>query len=1447
VRCDHSGRNRKETVVIPQSCPTALWQSFFFAVAVICGPFSRRFSFYGFVWRVGWGGTSAVAEGARGVSIKTFTLLCVCACVCLCFPPSVLPSSSLSFMPFFFSKKKRDTDADRQKRSIGSDEEANIRIQVEASSPEPVNSRADDSRSITPRRTQRRGSLNESSGWDDSTDTSDMPVDHVSGEQHHHNRRRSSQHVMPPIKNGSTSNNAKATTQVGSSSSSSDVAAADSLLVNEAEIVTHIPRGNTVTIGMAMRRSSGKVKLPRLASAQSLPSDKVTPNTSLTPIISTSLSMYGKPSLGSVKPTSRDDDDASLTPMKRYPASDPASVPPQPLQRSPAEHLRSSTGGSVGSKKSFPSAEVCSLPAHPALVQPVRIAADITTPDAKKTKSAAEVTGTSSSFSSLSAAGAAAEARTPAPAFTAMESVPKRPGSSFRLQKRRKGGPDGMPGDAAKSDNSSISFNNGSNGSISPTAGLPTQPATSVFDATRTERQANGSGSSHGRRREPVTSFTDAADTPSQRPSASALSGSFNVPLPPPLSTDDLAPHRSKSPNKHQLHRNSSLQNSTAPVGDTDSLDQTPSVRRSRRSSMRSQHAPHSAGSMRNTSVSSCDDIPRPLTRHASTLSNDQREALKKTPSFLSRVHTPPPSDLRESVQLRRVRRPSLSEGLPSDTPPVSTSRTRADISMTSDSTALLSDASLHDHAEQHCIASPVKTMTAEASMEVSPSPQPEKKDASISPAPTGVSSGMSSFSASFPSTQVRPASRAPRSLTSATPDIHTSLPSPTSAAAADKSSTTPAAPSSALSFPSVPAARPSSARSSQQRQRRGLLQKSSPPLSLSPEPTTAAKKPEGVRPAAVSSEQANPVASNGSVFSSEAELFDYYGSFMLTAPQFDRTSGHLLPSPPPADEKPAADTKSTTKANVEEDRPTPPPTTASKKSGTASSSFASDLASLGDVLPNSPVTLEPAKETTGTTTTTKPKAEVRPPAPANKPSSSASSLDHGRGVRPAGRQRQVSTYIDEDDDDMYHLASDKTAKTKESSSRTDTAAPGYDYLMDSGTLVKDARSAAAATTTPSPTTVPVPAKRLVAQQLPASVAVADAASMSKLSSSDEDSNEDADEEDEEDVEGLLEGFRPALFDAARRKRRGSSILFYLNKEDSLSSLDVIVKPGNDGRLSTAKIVLSPLVSGKAHSSPSSSQQQQQLRQQSEYSMLKVSSTSPLSGGSANEVSGAAPAAQLGDPAATDGVARPRVTMEPYVPLGSNVGRSPMPPAPPPASACVESRVSKSFSLLMDPYGLQLDSSNPSLPAASVPRLTKKASVSRRTVMEGPVSIFVATTARFAPDPKKMHRPLANTFGYTAAQRRSRAAAMAAGVSLEEWENASGIDDTDEDDDDGKVYKEVYTDENGDEWYWEEVEEGEDEEYEEEMEEGEEVEDEGGPPEVPKTPLPASTSALTTA
>jgi hypothetical protein len=132
-------------------------------------------------------------------------------------------------------------------------------------------------------------------------------------------------------------------------------------------------------------------------------------------------------------------------------------------------------------------------------------------------------------------------------------------------------------------------------------------------------------------------------------------------------------------------------------------------------------------------------------------------------------------------------------------------------------------------------------------------------------------------------------------------------------------------------------------------------------------------------------------------------------------------------------------------------------------------------------------------------------------------------------------------------------------------------------------------------------------------------------------------------------------------------------------------------------------------------------------------------------------------------------------------------------------------------------------------------------------VMEGPVSIFVATTARFAPDPKKMHRPLANTFGYTAAQRRSRAAAMAAGVSLEEWENASGIDDTDEDDDDGKVYKEVYTDENGDEWYWEEVEEGEDEEYEEEMEEGEEVEDEGGPPEVPKTPLPASTSALTTA
>lgn len=1363
-------------------------------------------------------------------------------------------------MPPFFFKKKKEAEADRRRDSSGSEKDAQGRSQASAKG--DSNSRRGSRRVSRP-----HPSLSSSSGVEDDPRKPESLTGRDDGEPCH-----GSSYSMPPLSGGSSSS------RLGFLRASSE-------------------EGSGVLAVASVRRTSiakgGPQSLPRLTSAQSLPTGKAAQEASLTPTTNSApsgavkrFSVHGgsgSSSSGNTKGTAG----ADLVPMKRLSASDGAPTSLQPRRTSNT----SSAGGSVLLGKASPS------PGSPQLARPLRIATDVTTADSRRVKSAAEVANASTSTSTTHSLGSTASpsGKSPTPLFTAMESVAKRPGSSFRLQKRRKGSQDSNvtpgvpPALAARGNNSnSFSLNSGSVSAVSAGAtgaGGGGPSAASAFDTTRKERQANGGGSSHGRRSEPVASFATAADAEAalqqSRPGASV----FSVPLPPPMSSDALEPPVSKSPSRrtssHSHHRSGSVHSAASGADDRDSQEPTPSIRKSRRSSMRLQTL-HSAGSLRNTSLSSNDDLPRPLTRHASTLSSGQREALKRTPSFLSRTHTPPPCDLRESVQLRRVRRPSLSEGVPSNTPLSSNNNTqrssaiKADTSFSSESTVLFSGL-------------------------FPPPPQPEERRITsgsrrVNSHPTGTSaserdSTLTSASTSMFLASVRPASRAPRTGTSTTPEPNITAivptPPPNLAAMSSGSSTTTA-------YLQPPASRPPSARSAQQRLRQDLLSsgKANPSYSLSPEPVGSGRTAAGgVRPpsstptltgansdatAAAAAATAAPYpTSNASAFSSEAELFDYYGSFMLTAPNFDRsgTSGRSIPSAA-ADES-AAVTAGGTKAPGGSKRGpdataaavaarlTRTPSSESKRNGMGSGSFTSEPASLGDVIPDASPPL--SERTRGTTPATKSRREPTSPAGPASSNHNGPLSDPVRGVRPAGRHRQVNTYVDEDDGSgIFQVASDTAAGGSgsvervqtSSSAKTETAASGYDYMLDSGSSLKYSpglggeRGSPSALLTPSPTNrtattpTPVPAKRLITHPLPASVAVSVASAMSKLSSSDDD---DDDGDEDEDDEGLLEGFRPALFDAARKKRRGSSIIFYLDRKDSLSSLDVVVKPGGDDGRGAATVLISPVASKKVPPLPQQTQ--------SEYSMLKLSGHSPVYGGLAKDGSGSAAAT-----ASSEAVARPRVTMEPYVPLGST--RATFHPVPPTTSSAaatasssphsrLDGHASKSYSLLMDPYGL-MDGSSTSL-QASVPRLTHRGSLTRaaseKAVPEGPRSIFVGTTSRFAPDPEKMHRPLANTFGYTAAQRRARAAALATGVTAEAWAAAAGIDldseNAEDDGGEGNGYAEVYTDENGDEWYWEEVEEGEEGEYGEEEEGEEETEeevDEEGKLAVHRVNVPLSTS-----
>ncbi|KAK7198766.1 hypothetical protein NESM_000841600 [Novymonas esmeraldas] len=1049
-----------------------------------------------------------------------------------------------------------------------------------------------------------------------------------------------------------------------------------------------------------------------------------------------------------------------------------------------------------------------------------------------------------------SAVAAAVAQDTPSPAFTAMETVPKRRGSSFRVLKRRKNSAD--VSDSATSATASPDTNdNGlSNGTTVAAAmaagGGDGGGGANTGDASPTDRHASSerarsSGGAQGKRREPVAGFAESVESSPHLPKNAPSGVVHAVPTPPPMSSDNLnalrgaagtAQKRTRRANSiHSNHSTSSNYSTYSTADDTASLDNIVSVRRSWRAGVRLT-TPRTGSRAANNSSLSLDDVPRPLTRHASTLSTEQQEALRRTPSFLSRTHTPPPLSLKESVEMHRGRRVQQmrcitpdAQGLPSAL------LSASERSLSTSSAMLLSDmlpsssedgraaVLLSTRSSDHGTAASGRDKDGGGSRCASDSPS-TTSSANASPRGPAAPNSRRGSRHTVRAAEWRANGAKPLQDSSGVSDV----PRPPTSEALKASPAQPRIPSPPLPRHRLtPEVRPHAF--------------SPPRLSTSPEPVvktfpasvpaalrTAAAAPAGsTTPVPPASQELQKMPSPSmSLFLDDASSFDFYGSYMLSAPDFSAKPPprRFSTSPAPAGENPKTtaiddDARSEQLTPPRRQKPQTPhgahvsPTTdappdtgaadaagaarAAKKRADVSISVSGSIAHIIADLPDVATASEEATTTPASTQKTEPLASPATPRLIIVPPASA------RTVQPASRQRVVNACVDDDEDGFFQMAPTihvtssasldppGTVHGRTSLPSAALSTNGYDYFTSSPKGTKSSASFSEAAAAPAQAAAP-------------------ARSQIDLYSDDDDDNDGEDGEDGEGYDDtLLEGFRPAGFDARRGTRRGSSIVFYLDKEDSLSSLDLVVKVAGDARGTGA--LPSPLIGHKPL--PPNPQLQ------SEYSMLKLGAAVAPDGAGGG-----------------GGGARPRVTLDPYVPEDAQPPAEQSPSVP--SSVRPTSRTNKSLvsSSNLDPYGFAMDSVSLVLQPASNMRGSRvlpsapagPGGASGKAVTEGPSSIFLGTTARFAPDQSKMHRPLANTFGYTAAQRRARAAAMAAGVSAEEWAHAAGVDEDAVDNEDG-LYGEVYTDENGDEWYWEEVEDEEDEEVEYDEEEEEEEED----------------------
>lgn len=1003
------------------------------------------------------------------------------------------------------------------------------------------------------------------------------------------------------------------------------------------------------------------------------------------------------------------------------------------------------------------------------------------------------------------------------PVFTAMESVPRRHGSSFRAVKRRKSSHEG----ASSPSSSSVSTDTPKSDALTLASDASPRAGGSAFDASRKERNGasgGGTGSSHGKRREPVAGFVAAAPL-------------HVVPTPPPMTAESADPFSSVegSPRVHSKFASSLHSNSD----DTASSDGTASTRRSRRTSVRLATPRNGTRPATNASLS-IDDAPRPLTRHASTLSTEQQEALRRTPSFLARSHTPPPSNLRESVQqLRKGRRvPQVRYDTPEEfgasaatAPPHGGSHPVNELSISSGSVVMLS-------SHLQTVSNDPKSATgnsAQSSDQGSQSLLSGREAAAGSRSPGTAASPNGHSGPAPPRASGGPSSSRPPSSSAKPPLPQSHIPSP------PRSRRTPEPHVNAHVTPPTSCTSPEPLNSPQAvAAGKAVSTKFAVPSSsvMTPNP-------------AVSLEPHEKQSGSMSLYLDEAASFDYYGTYMLSAPQFNTKPVHRVT--PTASAKATDDAATTAPSSDASTTPRPGNATAAAAPAASTSKIPPPpLPKLDELSPrrralspdatddaaarrrldvsmsvsnsSSPRGAPPAaagrggSASSGATGGAEPGPSPRPTLPTPVPTGSRAAA-----AKPASRLRTVGTFFEDDDDNFFQTVQPAATPSCSTASPADASTTprllaaastnDYDYFAASPSATKSTPSSSpvspagvAGVARPALTSALFAAPK--AQTTTAAAAAPPPRTQLELSSDDESDGEDDDEDENEG--NLLDGFRPAGFDARRGARRGSSIVFYLDKDDSLSSLDVVIKvasaAANTGVLQSALV-------GQQHAASRPAQ--------AEYSMLRL---------------GAAAAAPASPAAAATGSApvRPRVTLDPYVPEEAlpltQQGTSSASQRTRP-----ESQIGKSFTSAssLDPYGLGLVTSSPSS-MASVARRGSRTSGSRHGGGTGRAagvgaaakvpSIFLGTTPRFAPNPDMMHRPVANTFGYSTTQRRARAEALAAGVSAEEWARSAGMADDEDDDEEEEeqddVYGDVYTDENGDEWYWEEVEE--EDEYDEE-------------------------------
>lgn len=391
-------------------------------------------------------------------------------------------------------------------------------------------------------------------------------------------------------------------------------------------------------------------------------------------------------------------------------------------------------------------------------------------------------------------------------------------------------------------------------------------------------------------------------------------------------------------------------------------------------------------------------------------------------------------------------------------------------------------------------------------------------------------------------------------------------------------------------------------------------------------------------------------------------------------------------------------------------------------------------------------------------------------------------------------KQRIVQAFFDDDDDDdIFGSIGGSSASLKGNSALAATVA--------------GATTAVASNNNNNSTNSAVAGPRPIKQDLVQTAAAATLAASAQ----------------EEEEEGLLEGFRPEGFDRRRGSRVRSDVTFFLNEqEDSICSDDEIVGPSakvepatvgtaSGGRLRRPALGPRPAISFAPYVPPHNSALLFSLPSAAGAGALTHAGGASYDYGFDSMLLGSSP--HLGQPALTNGYNMPALSAvlltgaAPQEAAQSQSGKL----ATDSLSIYSLPMLSGSHAGPSPPTGKDGEAADKLLlPPPPIPSILL-AKNGDGTVLRSSGGFTAGVKSKYAPDPARMYRPVANTFGLRG-KRKAQAAARA-----QEATSTDGLyDDYDDEDDDGSVdydYDDA-ADEEGYEWYWEEVEEG-DEEYDE--------------------------------